>query len=134
MPLVFVEEPFVLAVRGGFAFEGEDLTAELGYFNNPIPGAWLRAPYLHNASVPTMAQLINLDPRPEQFCRGNAPYDPAKMGYVAPVGACPSDIAFSYDVTATGNSNRGHDYPWAYDDPARDPAALRQLLAYLKTL
>lgn len=118
----------------GFYFGTEDLTAETGYFNNPIPGAWLRAPYLHNASVPTMAQLIHLDPRPDQFCRGNAPYDPAKMGYVAPTGDCPPDIAFSYDVTAQGNSNRGHDYPWAYDDPARDPEQLRQLLAYLKTL
>lgn len=118
----------------GFYFGPDDLTAETGYFNNPIPGAWLRAPYLHNASVPTMAQLINLAPRPDQFCRGNAPYDPDAMGYVAPTGDCPPDIAFSYDVTAQGNSNRGHDYPWAYNDPARDPEQLRQLLAYLKTL
>lgn len=84
----------------GFYFGTDDLTAETGYFNNPIPGAWLRAPYLHNASVPTMAQLINLDPRPNQFCRGNAPYDPAKMGYVAPTSERPPDIAFSFDVTA----------------------------------
>ena len=118
----------------GFYFGTDDLTAETGYFNNPIPGAWLRAPYLHNASVPTMAQLINLDPRPDQFCRGNAAYDPEKMGYVAPSGDCPPEIAFSFDVSAKGNSNAGHDYPWAYDDPARDPEKLRQLLAYLKTL
>lgn len=118
----------------GFYFGTDDLTAETGYFNNPIPGAWLRAPYLHNASVPTMAQLINLDPRPDRFCRGNAPFDPDAMGYVAPTGDCPPEMAFSYDVTAKGNSNRGHDYPWAYDDPARDPEELRQLLAYLKTL
>lgn len=118
----------------GFYFGTDDLTAETGYYNNPIPGAWLRAPYLHNASVPTMAQLINLDPRPDQFCRGNAPYDHVAVGYVAPTGDCLPDIAFSFDVTAQGNSNRGHDYPWAYDDPARDPAQLRLLLAYLKTL
>ncbi len=118
----------------GFYFPPGDLTAEVGYFNNPIPGAWLRAPYLHNASVPTMAQLINLDQRPDQFCRGNAPYDPDAMGYVAPTGDCPPDIAFSYDITAQGNSNRGHEYPWAFDDPARDPEKLRHLLAYLKTL
>ena len=118
----------------GFYFGTDDLTAETGYFNNPIPGAWLRAPYLHNASVPTMAQLINLSPRPDQFCRGNAPYDPVQMGYVAPTGDCPPDIAFSFDINAKGNSNAGHDYPWGYDDPARDPEKLRQLLAYLKTL
>jgi hypothetical protein len=81
-----------------------------------------------------MAQLINLSPRPDQFCRGNAPYGPVQMGYVAPTGDCPPDIAFSFDVNAKGNSNAGHDYPWGYDDPARDPEKLRQLLAYLKTL
>lgn len=43
----------------GIYFPPGDLTAEVGYYNNPIPGAWLRAPYLHNASVPTIAQLIN---------------------------------------------------------------------------
>ena len=117
-----------------FYFPRRDLTAQLGYYNNPIPGAWLRAPYLHNASVPTMAQLINLDPRPDRFCRGNAVYDPVKMGYVAPAPDCPPETPFLFDTTAEGNSNAGHDYPWAYDDPARDPEKLRQLLAYLTTL
>ena len=93
----------------GFYFPPGDLTAELGYFNNPIPSAWLRAPYLHNASVPTMAQLIHLDQRPDQFCRGPAPYDPDDMGYVAPTGVCPPEIPFSFDTAAQGNSNKGHD-------------------------
>ena len=29
-----------------------------GYANAPIDGLWLRAPYLHNGSVPTLADLL----------------------------------------------------------------------------
>lgn len=120
-----------------FYFPPGDLTAEVGYFNNPIPRAWLRAPYLHNGAVPTLAQLVNLDARPARFCRGANVYDPEKIGYAAPApagGACPPETPFLFDANARGNSNRGHDYPWAFDDPARDPEALRALLAYLTVL
>ncbi len=118
-------------------FPPDDLTAEEGYINNPIPRAWLRAPYLHNGSVPTLAQLINLDPRPRHFCRGQNRYDPAAVGYAAPPpenGICPPEVPFLYDTTARGNASTGHDYPWAFDSPDRDEAALRDLLAYLTTL
>lgn len=118
-------------------FPPDDLTAEEGYINNPIPRAWLRAPYLHNGSVPTLAQLIGLEPRPDQFCRGRNRYDPASVGYDAPPpesGICPPETPFLFDTSARGNSNVGHNYPWAYDNPNRDEAALRDLLAYLTTL
>ena len=39
-----------------------------GYANQPLDGIWARAPYLHNGSVPTLADLL-MDPssRPKQF-------------------------------------------------------------------
>ena len=115
-------------------FPPGDLTAEVGYFNNPIPRAWLRAPYLHNGSVPTMAQLIGLDPRPATFCRGANPYDPDALGLAAATGDCPKETPFLFDVSGKGDSNKGHYYPrWAFDGP-RDDAKLRDLLAYLKGL
>ncbi|MEM7269047.1 MAG: hypothetical protein AAF401_07320, partial [Pseudomonadota bacterium] len=121
-----------------FYFEPGDLTAEESYFNNPIPGAFLRAPYLHNGAVPTMAQLINLVPRPRQFCRGGKdPYDPEAMGYstIPPrSGACPPEAAFLFDTEALGNSNRGHDYPWRYRGLGWNSRELEQLLAYMKML
>jgi hypothetical protein len=41
-----------------------------GYISKPLDSAFSRAPYLHNASIPTMAELINLKPRPSLFYRG----------------------------------------------------------------
>lgn len=119
------------------AFPPGDLTAERGYYNNPIPRAWLRAPYLHNGSVPTLAQLINLEERPARFCRGANVYDPVAVGYAAPApenDSCPPETPFLFDAARRGNANTGHDYPWAWDDPARDRQALRALLAYLTVL
>ena len=49
-------------------------------------------------------------------------------------GRCPVRQSFRFDTTAPGNGNGGHDYPWRYADPNRDPAALENLLEYLKTL
>ena len=36
-------------------FPRKELIYQLGFVNNPIPMAFLRAPFLHNGSVPTMA-------------------------------------------------------------------------------
>jgi hypothetical protein len=108
----------------------------LGYLNSPLPRAWLRAPYFHNASVPTMRQLIGLDPRPEVFCRGDNPYDPDALGITAPApvnGTCPPEFGFKYDTRLPGNSNAGHLYPWAYPTPAQRQQ-LADLLEYLKSL
>jgi mono/diheme cytochrome c family protein len=112
----------------------------LGYYNSPIPAPYLRAPYLHNASVPTMRQLVNLDDRPKQFCRGNNLYDPLAMGLKtdtpAPGAYCGGQTPFLFDTTLPGNSNAGHDYPWSRDQVKANPqyqADLEALIAYLRT-
>jgi hypothetical protein len=47
-----------------------------GYANHPLDGIWLRAPYLHNGSVPTLADLLEpADRRPKVFYRGNDVFD-----------------------------------------------------------
>ncbi len=122
-----------------------------GYYNGPIAGAFLRAPYLHNASVLTLAELIGLEPRRAKFYRGRNPYDIERVGfYSLPV---PSDVGhqnpapkddhyyFVFDTEYRGNSNRGHEYPyWAFPKPgdpeptAEQKAALGNLLEYLKSL
>jgi len=104
-----------------------------GYVSAPLDGMFLRAPYLHNASVLTLAELINLKKRRDAFMRGDDLYDPVDVGFIPPT-ATAADQYFKFDTTITGNSNRGHDYPWAYDDPRRNVDDLAALLDYLKTL
>lgn len=114
-----------------------------GYLAAPIDSAFARAPYLHNASVLSMAELINLEPRRTRFCRGRAIYDVERLGlaYVAPSadaeGRPACDLAspeyFLFDAGRAGNGSSGHDYPWAYGAPGWNEAELRDLLAYLKT-
>ncbi len=57
-----------------------------GYANSPLDGIWLRAPYLHNGSVPTLRDLLNsASVRPEVFYRGYDVFDPVKVGFVSDV-------------------------------------------------
>jgi len=115
----------------------EDMRAlpvvQRGYITEPLEGAFTRAPYLHNGSVPNLAQLINLEPRPAVFYRGRAEFDPVGVGILAP-NQPDQNRYFRYDASAPGNSNNGHDYPWAYHGPGWDEEALKDLLEYLKTL
>ncbi len=104
-----------------------------GFIANPIESAFSRAPYLHNGSVPTLAELINLQPRPATFYRGANLYDVRNLGLIAPARP-DSRRYFKYDTTAYGNSNRGHDYPWPYNGRGWDRGALTDLLEYLKTI
>ena len=48
-----------------------------GYVSVPLEGLWLRAPYLHNGSVPSLVDLLEkTDRRPKLFRRGYDVYDP----------------------------------------------------------
>jgi mono/diheme cytochrome c family protein len=126
--------PFALAYDPQHPADGE-IRAATGYINSPLPGVFLRAPYLHNASVLTVRELINLDPRRTTFQRGSNLYDTARVGLKAPATAEPG-FEWKYDTTLPGNSNRGHDYPWPYSEtlsPERRQQ-LEDLLEYVKTL
>jgi hypothetical protein len=102
-----------------------------GYANLPLDGLWLRAPYLHNGSVPALADLL-LPPeeRPKAFVRGLDILDPEKGGFEAPacVPAEKPASGFCYDTAERGNGNGGHVY--GTDLSASDRSAL---LAYLLT-
>jgi hypothetical protein len=103
-----------------------------GYVAETLDGLWLRAPYLHNGSVPTLADLLE-DPqsRPKAFARGGEVLDSNRGGFVAP--SCdprrPEKAVFCFDTTLSGNANSGHLY--GTDLTAADKA---DLLAYLLTL
>jgi hypothetical protein len=103
-----------------------------GYVSPPLDGIWLRAPYLHNGSVPTLDDLLKPpDQRPITFVRGLELIDLVKGGYSAP--PCkPQDYAgpgFCYDTQFEGNHNRGHQYGTALTEAER-----HALVHYLLTL
>jgi mono/diheme cytochrome c family protein len=123
-----------------FKFPREDLRpgplgSVKGYMNKPLDSVFTRAPYLHNASVLTLAELINLEPRREVFFRGKNVFDVRRVGLLSPPEADKHHY-FRFDTTARGNSNRGHDYPWRYKDEKAgwNKKDLEDLLEYLKTL
>ncbi len=101
-----------------------------GYANMPLDGLWLRAPYLHNGSVPTLRDL--LEPaagRPAQFYRGNDLYDPVKVGFVSNVAQEGARKYFKYDTTAPGNGNGGHEgKPYGTELSDKDKDALVEFL------
>ncbi|AFY47550.1 hypothetical protein Nos7524_1678 [Nostoc sp. PCC 7524] len=104
-----------------------------GYINAPLESVFARAPYLHNGSVLTLAELINLKPRRNIVYRGDNVYDPVNVGLASP-DAPDDQHYFKLDTSVKGNSNQGHDYPWPYHGTGWDKAALEDLLEYLKTL
>jgi hypothetical protein len=100
-----------------------------GYANQPLDGVWARAPYLHNGSVPTIADLLE-DPanRPKQFARGYDVYDRLKVGFVSDTAAARATGSL-YDTSVPGNGNGGH--LWGTTLPADQK---RDLVEFMKTL
>ncbi len=100
-----------------------------GYVAKPLTGIWLRAPYLHNGSVPTIEDLLRpAEERPEVFHRGYDVYDPERLGFIHE-GEAADRYGFRYDTRDPGNGNTGHEY--GTELPAEDRDAL---VEYLKTL
>jgi len=103
-----------------------------GYINAPMESVFSRVPYLHNGSVLTLAELINLEPRREVFYRGRNFYDPVKVGLESPDQ--PDDRHYyRFDTHVVGNSNKGHDFPWTFQGPGWNRPDLEDLLEYMKT-
>jgi hypothetical protein len=109
-----------------YGFDPLELRKTEGYVAQLLDGVWLRAPYLHNGSVPTLEDLLKPPAeRPAQFFRGSDVYDRDRVGYVYEGEGAGS---FLYDTTLPGNGNGGHLYGTTLD--ASQKAAL---LEYLKT-
>jgi hypothetical protein len=105
------------------------LVKQEGYASPPLDGLWMRAPYLHNGSVPTLRDLLLPDAeRPKAFYRGYDVYDPVNVGFVT-AGPGAERYGWKEDTAERGNGNQGHDYGTALS--AADRAAL---LEFLKTL
>jgi hypothetical protein len=91
-------------------------------------GIWATAPYLHNGSVPTLADLLlPASARPKTFRVGTRMFDPAKVGFSTDP-ATPGNIA-TFDTSLPGNSNAGHEYGTRLSAKDR-----RNLLEFLKQL
>lgn len=103
-----------------------------GYANAPLDGIWLRAPYLHNGSVPNLRELLEpSSARTKFFYRGNDVYDPKNVGFVYDVEERDGEHFFPFDTTKAGNHNFGHEGPAYGTNLPLDEK--RALLEYLKT-
>lgn len=84
-----------------------------GYVAPPLDGIWATAPYLHNASVPTLEELLNSPERPVYWKRvfenNEANYDKTKVGWKYSAETSKRDVD-TYDTTLPGYGNGGHKF------------------------
>jgi len=109
-----------------------------GYANQPLDALWLRGPYLHNGSVPTLAALLRpVHERPRYFLRGSDIIDRERGGFRSETfdtaEACEAAARrtrghFCFDTRQAGNGNGGHEFGTSLDEARRD-----ELLTYLRT-
>ncbi|MFN7769604.1 MAG: di-heme-cytochrome C peroxidase [Planctomycetaceae bacterium] len=112
------------------ALNGDDGPKINAYESRVMQGIWAAAPYLHNGSVPTLADLLEpVDKRPTEFEVGPE-YDLERVGLAR------SQKKFNFKLKTTdasdlgsGNSRAGHEF--GTDLPESDKKAL---LEYLKSL
>jgi hypothetical protein len=102
------------------------LRACKAYPARPLAGIWACAPYLHNASVPSLYQLLlPAAERDKVFYTGSPEFDPVNVGY----DTTKIRGGFKFDTSITGNSNAGHEYSVNLTKAQR-----MDLIEYLKTL
>jgi hypothetical protein len=103
-----------------------------GYANQPLDALWLRGPYLHNGSVPTLADLLAPPAeRPVAYLRGDDVLDPVRGGFRSPPCVAGQPVPagrICIDTRLPGNGNAGHAY-----GTGLSAAGKSDLLAYLKT-
>ena len=107
------------------------LRACSAYPARPLAGIWACAPYLHNASVPSLYQLLlPAAERDHLFYTGGAEFDPVNVGYqTTRYDSTKTQGGFKFDTSITGNSNAGHEYGVQLTKEQR-----MDLIEFLKTL
>jgi hypothetical protein len=103
-----------------------------GYVAVPLDGIWLRGPFLHNGSVPTLRDLLKKqEDRPKSFWRGSDRFNAKDVGFdhSSEEDGKLGRVNTFYDTTTTGNGNGGHTY--GTDLPGADKDAV---VEYMKTL
>ena len=112
--------------------EVEELVKSLlVYKTGPLEGIWATAPYLHNASVPSLYQLL-LPPeeRMKKFYLGSPEFNPVHVGYRTDTsGVKRAWEAYEFDTSKMSMSNQGHDYGTKINETER-----MELIEFLKTL
>src|ERR1022692_2390267 len=103
-----------------------------GYASQPLDGLWLRGPYLHNGSVPTLRELLEPAPkRRAEFYRGYDVFDRERVGFISDVPEENGRKYFKFDTRLPGNGNFGHEgEEYGTNLSAEDKDAL---VEYLKT-
>ena len=100
-----------------------------GYNVQHLDGIWLRGPYLHNGSVPTLRDLLRpAAERPVVFHRGYDVLNPVDVGFVT-TGPEAAEVGTLHDTRRKGNGNQGHEFGVALPEADKDA-----LIEYLKTL
>jgi len=106
---------YTLAVNQSTLYAGYDwrfthFRKTFGYANMPLDGLWLRAPYLHNGSVPNLRELLEpVSNRSRVFYRGYDVYDPVNVGFVSKLDEATAKKYFKVDTQVLGNGNAGHE-------------------------
>lgn len=120
--------------------DGYPAQVTAGYQAPPLDGIWATAPYFHNGSVPTVADVLNSKARPRIFTRSyrtdKDAYDTAKLGWKiqvlksGPDAKVPvSEARKVYDTTQPGRGNSGHTF-----GDNLTPEQRLAVIEYLKTL
>ena len=101
-----------------------------GYIAPPLDGIWATAPYFHNASVPSLEDVLSSQKRPKYWSRTylNTDYNQNMLGWNYTVENTKINKN-TYDTTLKGYSNEGHTFGDGLTNNEK-----KALLEYLKTL
>ena len=118
------------AIKGAYPIPGLGAPPPPGYEARVMQGIWAAAPYLHNGSVPTLAELLKpSNKRVESFKVGPA-YDPETVGLAVEQPNSSTTLATTgCENPVSGDSHCGHDFGVTLTDEQK-----KALLEYLKTL
>jgi len=127
----------VALISASWFGQGQSYRSTASYSAPSLRGVWASAPYLHNASVPTLEGVLDSSKRPRFFrVMGTRrdDYDPVGVGLnvevlpAAPVNPPRAERSWVYDTTRPGLGNQGH----LFGD-ALTPSERKDVLAFLKT-
>lgn len=101
-----------------------------GYIAPPLDGIWVTAPYMHNASVPTLEGMLNSKVRPKYWSRDfdKPQIDTVNGGWKYKLHTAGGGPAI-YNTTVAGYGNYGH-----YFGDKLTAAERKAIIEYLKTL